>query len=177
MTKRLFHALVVRVHRIERCIIWNVIRFFRIRRETEKVARGFALGLMTNFFPTFGFGVVVAAFLARLIRGNVIAGAIGGVSLSLIWPVLFYLNVQTGSLFVHPVIPIDDMDDLTERTMRRLLWGPAFTIGAILNGIAAAVISYVIILLFYEQVRPIALRYFRRHSREHQRRFRRWRHA
>jgi hypothetical protein len=43
--------------KIERWALYNVILLCRIRGATERVARGFALGLIVNFFPTFGFGV------------------------------------------------------------------------------------------------------------------------
>jgi uncharacterized protein (DUF2062 family) len=47
-------------HRLERWFIYYTIRLFRIRSTTEHIARGFAAGLIVNFFPTFGFGVLVS---------------------------------------------------------------------------------------------------------------------
>ena len=76
--------------KIERCILFNVIRFFRIRGTSEKVARGFALGMVVNFFPTFGFGVLISGFFARLFGGNTVAGFVGGSTLTFFWPLLFY---------------------------------------------------------------------------------------
>jgi hypothetical protein len=161
------------LHRLERSSLYYVIRFLRIRQATEHIARGFAVGLIPNFFPTFGFGFVMSAFLARVAGGSIAAGAVGGLSLTFLWPLLFFVNMQTGSLFIHPRILIDDLDDVTEKNIKALLWGPAFTTGAILNSLLASTLAYVAILLFYRQVRPGALRYFRRHARDHQRRFRR----
>ena len=165
------------LHALERCVLRHCIRFFRIRQTTERIARGFAVGLAPNFFPTFGFGFMVSAFLARVTGGSVVAGVIGGLSLSLLWPVLFFLNMQTGSIFLSPRVLIDDMDDVTEKNIKAALWGPAFTTGAILNSLIAGTLAYAVILLFYHQVRPRALRYFRRHARGHQRRFRQRRQA
>ena len=66
---------------LERGLVFNLIRLFRIRGQSERVARGFALGLIVNFFPTFGFGVLISGFFARLFGGNAIAGLVGLIGL------------------------------------------------------------------------------------------------
>ena len=73
---------------------------------------------------------------------------------------------------MHPRILITDLDDVTEKNIRALLWGPAFTVGALINSLLAAGVVYVLILLTYHRLRPGALAYFRRHARSHQQRFR-----
>lgn len=158
---------------LERCAVFNLIRLFRIRGQSERVARGFALGFMVNFFPTFGFGVVISAALARLIGGNIVAGFVGGASMTFFWPVLFYLNMRTGSLFVRPPLVIDELDDVTEKSINALVWGQTFTFGAVVNSLLAGLSAYFVLRLVYRQIRPGALAYFRRHARDHQRRFRR----
>lgn len=158
---------------LERCFVFNLIRLFRIRGQSERVARGFALGLIVNFFPTFGLGVLISGFVARLLGGNVVAGLVGGASMTFFWPLLFYLNMRTGSLFVRPPLVIDELDDVTEKSMNALVWGQTFTFGAVLNSMLAGLLMYLLLRLVYRQIRPGALAYFKRHSREHQRRFRR----
>lgn len=157
---------------VERCLVLNLIRLFRIREDSERVARGFALGVMVNFFPTFGFGVVISAAFARLLGGNIIAGLAGGALLGFFWPVLFYLNMRTGSLIVRPPVVIDEFEDVTEGTMSALVWGQTFTVGSVLNSLLTGLTVYLVLRLVYHQIRPSALAYFRRHAREHQRRFR-----
>jgi uncharacterized protein (DUF2062 family) len=158
---------------IERGLVFSLIRLFRIRGQSERVARGFALGFLVNFFPTFGFGVVISTALARLLGGNAIAGFVGGASLAYLWPLFFYSNMRTGSLFVHPPVLIDELDDLTKKTMDALVWGQTFTVGALVNSALAGSAVYLLLRLVYHEVRPGALAYFRRHAREHQSRFRR----
>lgn len=161
--------------RIERAFLYQVIRLFRIRAASEKVARGFALGLVVNFFPTFGLGVLVSGFVARLFGGNAIAGLVGGALLTFFWPVLFYLNICMGAPLYPPEIPIEDVTDLTERTMKILVWGRAFTAGAILNSMLLGLLVYGALRLLYEKIRPGTLKYFRHHAKDHQHRFRRQR--
>jgi uncharacterized protein (DUF2062 family) len=157
---------------VERVWVFNLIRLFRIRDQSERVARGFALGLVVNFFPTFGAGVLISGFVARFFGGNAVAGLIGGATLTFFWPLLFYLNIRTGSLVAPSPIPVDGLVDITEKTMGSLVWGRSFTIGAVLNSLLVGLVAYLILKLLHHQVRPGALAYFRRHARDHQRRFR-----
>lgn len=163
--------------RIERGILYNVIRLFRIRAASEKVARGFALGMVVNFLPTFGFGVLISGFVARLLGGNTVAGFIGGATLTFFWPLLFYLNIRVGGLFYQPPISVEEVGDVTEKTLSALVWGKTFTIGAVLNCLVVGMIVYYALRLLYVRVRPRTLAYFRRHAKDHQRHFHRLRSA
>jgi len=155
----------------ERCALFNLIRFFRIRGASEKVARGFALGLLVNFFPTFGFGVLLSGFFARVLGGNTVAGLVGGATLTFAWPLLFYLNMWTGSWVQHLRAPVVDSAEVTEKTIQTLVWGVTFTLGAVVNSLVVGLAVYLLLRLLYERARPSALAYFRQHSREHQRKF------
>lgn len=157
---------------VERYVVYNVIRLVRIRGQSERVARGFAAGLVVNFFPTFGFGVLISGAFARVLGGNVVAGVVGGATLNFVWPLLFYFNIRVGSLFLPSPIPVEDLDDVTETTMSALMWGKTFTIGALVNIVVVGLAVYLLLRLVYRSVRPAALRYFRRHAVDHQRRFR-----
>jgi hypothetical protein len=159
--------------RLERGFLCQVIRLFRIRATSEKVARGFAVGLVVNFFPTFGFGVLVSGFLARLVGGNAVAGLVGGAALGLFWPLLFLLNLRVGGWFFPPPIVVDDLQHLTEKTMNALVWGRTFTAGALLNSLVVGLLVYGVLRLVYLEIRPSMLGYFRHHAKDHQRRFRR----
>lgn len=156
---------------LERFFFFNVIRLFRIRRQSERVARGFAVGMIVNFFPTFGFGVLISGFIARLCGGNAVAGLVGGATLTFFWPALFYLNIRMGALFVKPGVRVDDLEDVTGKTVDALVWGQTFMIGALVNSLVAGLAVYCLFRLVYHGLRPDALAYFRRHTRDHQRRF------
>jgi uncharacterized protein len=157
--------------RIERGFLYQVIRLFRIRAASEKVARGYALGLVVNFFPTFGFGVLISGFVARAFGGNAIAGFVGGATLTFFWPLLFYMNIQAGGLFYQSPIPVGEVQDVTEKTVKALVWGKTFMYGAIVNTIIFGLAVYGILRLLYARIRPGMLGYFRRHAIDHQRRF------
>jgi hypothetical protein len=48
---------------------------------------------------------------------------------------LFYVNIQMGSVFRAPVVPLNELDDVTERTISTLVWGTTFAIGALINAL------------------------------------------
>ncbi|HMP84651.1 MAG TPA: DUF2062 domain-containing protein [Verrucomicrobiota bacterium] len=158
--------------RTERCFLYQVVRLFRIRAASEKVARGFALGLIVNFFPTFGFGVLVSGIVARMFGGNAMAGLVGGSVLTFFWPLLFYFNIKVGGLFYQPDVAVEEVGDVTEKTVGALVWGKTFTVGAIINCIVVGLFVYYSLRLMYAKIRPGMLAYFRHHAKDHQRRFR-----
>lgn len=147
--------------RFRRAARLHAIRFFRLAGSSERTARGFAAGIICNFLPTFGLGGFLAGFLAHILRGNVVAGFLGGSALAPVWPVLFYLNIRVGSLLVHPPLLIDEMEDVTPRTIDALVWGQTFAVGAIINGSIAAVASYFLFVLAYDRVKRPALDWLR----------------
>lgn len=158
---------------LERGFVRHLLRFLRVRDSDERVARGFALGLAFNFFPTFGFGPLVSGFIARVFGGNAIAGIVGGVSLSFVWPLLFYFNIKVGGWFLPPPLPVEEVADVTERTVDHLVWGQTFAIGAIINACVAGFITYVVMKLLYGKARPALLARGREFLKSHQIRFRR----
>lgn len=146
-------------------ILYQAIRFFRLQGTREKAARGFAIGLACNFYPTFGLGGIFGGFLARLCGGSMVAGFVGGTTLAFVWPLVFYFNIRTGALFLPPPIVVDDLEDVTERTMSALLWGKTFAIGAVVNSVAAIAASYFLFLLLFDRIRLPTLRWLRRRVR------------
>jgi uncharacterized protein (DUF2062 family) len=157
--------------RLERYFLYHLIALFRIRDRSERIARGFAVGLIVNFFPTFGFGVVISPAVARICGGHIAAGFAGGALLTFSWPFLFYLNMRMGSRFFRSPIPIDELEDVTERSIGALQWGQTFMAGALVNSLLVGGSVYLVLRLAYARVRPRALAWFRSHSAEHRRRY------
>jgi uncharacterized protein len=144
----------------------QALRFFRLRDSRERGARGFAVGLACNFYPTFGLGAVISGFLAKLVGGNVVAGFIGGSTLAVFWPILFLLNMRVGGIFLRPPILVDDLEDVTTQNINALVWGKTFALGSVINSVIAALLAYFLFLLAYERIRPVALRWLRRQVRQ-----------
>lgn len=141
------------------------VRFYRIKSSQGKAARGFAIGLACNFFPTFGLGGFISGFLARLCGGDMIAGFIGGSLLAPFWPLIFYFNIRVGGLFLRPPIVVDDLEDVTPQTVNALVWGQTFAIGSVINSIVFGILAYFIFLFAYERTRSGALQWLRQRIR------------
>ena len=139
-----------------------VLRVFRVKDASERVARGFALGMVINFIPSFGFGVLISGFVARLFGGNVIAGLAGGASLTFFWPFLFYLNLRMGSLFARPDVEVQDVVEINEKSMDALMWGKSFIVGMSVNIVLAGLLTYIAVFFLHARLRPAALAWFRR---------------
>ena len=60
-----------------RAVTYMKRRLQRLPDPPEVVARGIAAGIFTSFTPFFGLHFVVAAILARMVRGNVVASLLG----------------------------------------------------------------------------------------------------
>ncbi len=53
------------------------IRFIRLRGAPEEIAEGMALGIFIGMTPTMGAQILIAIFVAALLRKNKIAAALG----------------------------------------------------------------------------------------------------
>lgn len=148
--------------------LFHSIRLCRIRAASEKVARGFALGIIPHFFPTFGFGAIVSAFFARACGGHGIAGFASGVLVTPFFPLFFYLNMHLGSWLLSEPPTIDTPDEVSPQNAFALFMGRAgrdFSVGAIVNAAICALIAYLILLAIYERVRPKLLAQLRERAR------------
>ena len=158
-----------RFARFQDALLHHALRFFRLKDSRERGARGFAIGMACNFFPTFGLGAVISGFLARLFGGNIVAGFIGGSTLAFFWPLLFLMNIRMGGRFLRSPIVIDDLDDVTPQTVNALVWGQTFAIGAIINSILFGLLAYLVFLLLYQRISPFALKVLRQKLRARRR--------
>lgn len=141
------------------------IRFYRLKGSQGKSARGFAIGLACNFYPTFGLGGFISGFLARLLGGDMVAGFIGGSILAPFWPLIFYFNIRIGGIFLRPPLDVDDIYDVTPQTVNALVWGQTFAIGSIINSLIFGLLAYFFFLFTYERTRPRATQWLRRQVR------------
>lgn len=141
--------------RFFRWIRYKYLTFIRIKDKPHNIAVGAALGISLDVVPTFGLGVVVAFFIARLIRVNSLAAVISAVVFKLAIPFFVFINIKTGGVF------IEDPDVLnTERYARAELlpnpwlgfdWshlGQSYLLGSVVNAAVIFVVTYLVVLQF-----------------------------
>ncbi|MGM7636502.1 DUF2062 domain-containing protein [Bacillus sp. Hm123] len=141
---------------IQRRLKYLLLKFFRLKGSAHSISIGFTLGASINFIPSFGIGVLISVAIAKLCRGNPIAGFLGGISLMWVFPVLFYLNVLTGRfIFPNNLGEAINKAVLDQSILTSLSLGRTFIIGMLINII-------LFICLLYPPIYLICKRYQKR---------------
>ncbi len=133
----------------KRRLRYYLLKILRSKEAPIKIALGFAIGSAINFFPTFGFGVVLAGVLASLTRTNIPSSIAGDLLFKSFFPVLFILNIITGDLILGNSKQdlIIRFQSFSFREAEALIYaGKAFFIGALVN--SAFLIASVGIAIF-----------------------------
>ena len=156
-----------------RAITYIKIRLKRLPDPPEKIARGVWAGVFTTFTPLYGVHFVLAALIARLLNGNILAALLGtffGNPLTYI--PIGLISLQTGHFFLGTHFQseakrsfvgkfIDAGRDLQDNTITYLTGQPAdwsnlilfyhevfspYLVGGILPGIIVATVCYYLTL-------------------------------
>jgi uncharacterized protein len=154
--------------RLERCLLYYSMRLFRLKDSAERVARGFALGVILNFIPTFGAGVFLSGLIARLLGGHLVAGFVGGASLAFAWPVLTWLNFYVGAWLLGRLIQ-RDMELFTEERLLAEFWRDSFLVGCAVNILVFGLFFYGLLYWLFRVYRAHGLARFYHLMKKHQR--------
>lgn len=118
---------------------YYLLKLCRLHDSPRAVAGGFAWGMVTHFYPTFGFGPLFAVGLAKIFRTNLVAATLAWAITMPLFPLFFYFNVITGDLFVERDVRMAIYKISRIKLKGVLILGKAFIIGSIVNGLLAAV--------------------------------------
>ncbi|PVB63258.1 DUF2062 domain-containing protein [Labrenzia sp. 011] len=131
-------------------------RVLRLTATPHTIAIGFAAGAFASFTPLIGFHFLTAFALAYVLRGNLIAAALGtSVGNPLTFPFIWALTYKIGQWVLHGRAPRADPHQVHQQFQHGLwersfdaLWPmlkPMF-IGAVPLGLIVGTISYVVVL-------------------------------
>jgi uncharacterized protein (DUF2062 family) len=141
-----------------------VYRLRRLSDTPHAVALGFAIGVFTAVTPFLGTHMVLAALLAWVIGGSVVAALLGTfVGNPLTYPLFWYSTYEVGNLMLRGETseqPIDLSGGIFQKSLEQL-WPilKPMTLGSIPVGLALAALSYVL-------VKPMVEAYKHRRRRE-----------
>lgn len=142
----------------KRFLKYYLLKFFRSGQCPEMAAGGFACGVVVNFYPTFGIGLVLALLMAKITKTSLLTTTLGYGLTMPFFPFFFYSNYVvgrslTGLYAVHPgtSAPLADLEFLTISTLNSLETagnvvsqtfsfsqaGTAFVIGSLFTGLLA----------------------------------------
>jgi len=147
-------------------------RLHRLPDSPHRIALGFACGAVASFTPFFGVHIVLAAALAWLVRGNILAAAFGTiVGNPLTFPFIAAFSLNTGWRILDTGTRATDSDFSVGWLLENIeqIFLP-YLVGGILPGLLAGVICYWFI-------GPIVEAYQRRRRRRLARRADAWRAA
>lgn len=160
-----------------RSISYIAKRVLRLSASPHAIAAGFAAGAMVSFTPFMGLHFILAAALAWLIGGNVLASALGTfVGNPLTFPFIWGATLETGRLILYAGHEANVAPLHIGRMLRHLefsqLWQPLIkpmTVGALPLGMVFAVFFYVLTrwatITFREQRRKRLAERARRRAR------------
>jgi uncharacterized protein (DUF2062 family) len=141
-----------------------VYRLRRLSDTPHAVALGFAIGVFTAVTPFLGTHMVLAALLAWVIGGSVVAALLGTfVGNPLTYPLFWYSTYEVGNLMLRGETSersIDLSGGIFQKSLEQL-WPilKPMTLGSIPVGLALAALSYVF-------VKPMVDAYKHRRRRE-----------
>lgn len=141
-----------------------VYRLRRLSDTPHAVAFGFAIGVFTAVTPFLGTHMVMAALLAWVIGGSVVAALLGTfVGNPLTYPLFWYSTYEVGNLMLRGEVSersIDLSGGIFQKSLEQL-WPilKPMTLGSIPVGLTLAALSYVL-------VKPMVQAYKHRRRRE-----------
>jgi uncharacterized protein (DUF2062 family) len=139
----------VKIARLSR---YSYLRVVRIKAPAESIALGMALGVFAGALPFLSLQMAIAVALAFVMRGNIIAAALGTwwsnpFNWALIFPLLYMLGkvfvpVEVAHLSINEFLNLPLLD-LLQRSWKWLL---ITTLGGFIAGIPLAMITYFVTL-------------------------------
>jgi uncharacterized protein (DUF2062 family) len=141
-----------------------VYRLRRLSDTPHAVALGFAIGVFTAVTPFLGTHMVLAALLAWVIGGSVVAALLGTfVGNPLTYPLFWYSTYEVGNLMLRGEMKEQQIDlsgGIFQKSLEQL-WPilKPMTLGSIPVGLALAALSYLL-------VKPMVEAYKNRRRRE-----------
>ncbi|MBI1220592.1 MAG: DUF2062 domain-containing protein [Rhodobacteraceae bacterium] len=85
-----------------RAVTYIIHRLRRLPDKPHRIARGVAAGIFVSFTPFLGFHLFIAAGLAWLMRGNMVAALLSTlVGNPLTFPLIMTVSVDTGNFLLH----------------------------------------------------------------------------
>ena len=161
-------------------------RLQRLPDPSHKISRGIAAGVFVSFTPLFGMHFFIAAFLAAIMRGNILASLLATFfGNPLTFPLIAAVSMELGSWMLgHPGVPLPIvLNAFTEASLAiwhnflaiftpettnwrglGLFWERVFLpylVGGIIPGLACAVAAYILadpIIAAYQKARVARLK-------------------
>lgn len=125
-----------------------LLRLLRLRAMPDEIAKGFALGIFIGMTPTLGFQMIIAVFIAMMLKENKLAAALGvWISNPLTAPFIYAAEYETGRFMLDmPRIHLPEQFNLeTVGHLGHDLMIP-MCVGSLVHGLLLGAICYALVL-------------------------------
>lgn len=137
----------------------NLLLLVRLRKSPDEIAKGLALGVLVGMTPTFGFQMIIAVFLAFLLRENRIAALVGvWVTNPLTAPIIYALEYESGRLLLgmeHARLPAEFSFAAFKSLGFEVLL--PLSVGSLIYGFLCASLTYALTLRLIPIVKTIRI--------------------
>ena len=146
-------------------------RFLKMRGEPREIALGFALGIMIGMSPFFGFHIVIAVFMAAILKWSKLTAALGVqitnvFTAPFIYPAIYWVGSKVLGISEVPSLDGVNLSSAIELVKRTPLIMVDLLVGGIILGIPLSIASYWIVLKTLENYRSkIKPRFSKRRKR------------
>lgn len=162
IAERHYIAQGVKFMTYRRRLKYYLLRFFRTSTSPYLASGGFACGIFTHFYPTFGFGLALAIFLSKITRTSALASSISWAVCSPLFPILFYFNLITGDLLLKGKLSLFlSLHQIEDIKAGCLHLGQSFFLGSIINSIIGCFILWIVGYFFLKKYNQRALCYIK----------------
>ena len=150
----LWYVHVRMIRKIWKKGLWNTFKD-ELKKNSEtplKTASAIGFGVFMGIVPIWGFQMLVAAGLAKLMRLNVVITLVSSnISIPPMIPVLLFMSYWTGGIFLHKSIDLDWNTNLTLDAMYLNL--KQYLIGSALFAVAAGMVMFLVSAIIISIVR------------------------
>lgn len=146
-------------YNIKRWFRYKYLLFIRIKDNPRNIAVGAALGIAFDVLPTFGLGVIVAYFIATLLKVNRLATIISAVVFKAAIPFFVFINYKVGRFLLHGPHQVNKIK--VYHAQAGFDWshlGTSFLLGSVINSVIFYSLTYFLIYQFVNWRRSRAAR-------------------
>ncbi|MCX8028796.1 MAG: DUF2062 domain-containing protein [Brevinematales bacterium] len=135
------------IGKLFRWIVLSFKKLLRLRDSTHQISLGFAIGVFVGILPTLGFGALILAGLALVIRFNFFSALVGTlVNNPLFVPFWVASSYKVGELITKIGINFSEKSVL----QNMFGFGLSFAVGNIVLAVLSGFLSYFVMFLVIE---------------------------
>ena len=122
-------------------------KLIHLRDSTHQIALGFSIGVAVGILPTFGFGALILALLAIVIRFNIFSALVGTlINNPLLVPFWLVSSYKVGEIITKIGVDIEEKN-LFQNVLD---FSISYIVGNVTLSVICGIISYIVMYIIVE---------------------------